>query len=115
MKTVETLTIPRTVLTKLVKRNRQLIYMNYFLVHLCAMRNIDLVFMADEVCRMLKITPEQLEAARKKRLIRCGVCWRNCSDGKRSLRKTGNAVYRMIPYGRQHENIQGARMRSLYA
>ena len=73
MKTVETLTIPRTVLTKLVKRNRQLIYMNYFLVHLCAMRNIDLVFMADEVCRMLKITPEQLEAARKKRLIRCGV------------------------------------------
>ena len=73
MKTVETLTIPRTVLTKLVKRNRQLIYMNYFLVHLCAMRNIDLVFMADEVCRMLKITPEQLEAARMKRLIRCGV------------------------------------------
>jgi len=60
-------------LTKLVKRNRQLIYMNYFLVHLCAVRNIDLVFMADEVCRMLKITPEQLEAARKKRLIRCGV------------------------------------------
>ena len=76
MKTVETLTIPRTVLTKLVKRNRQLIYMNYFLVHLCAMRNIDLVFMADEVCRMLKITPEQLEAARKKRLIRCGACGR---------------------------------------
>lgn len=57
MKTVETLTIPRTVLTKLIKRHRQLIYMNYFLVHLCAVRNIDLVFMADEVCQMLKITP----------------------------------------------------------
>ena len=104
MKTVETLTIPRTVLTKLVKRNRQLIYMNYFLVHLCAMRNIDLVFMADEVCRMLKITMRPTS-----------FFWQSCSDGKRSLRKTGNAVYRMIPYGRQHENIQGARMRSLYA
>jgi len=100
MKTVETLTIPRTVLTKLVKRNRQLIYMNYFLVHLCAVRNIDLVFMADEVCRMLKITPEQLEAARKKRLAfsiagsstmrPTSFCWRSCSDGKRSLRKTGS-------------------------
>jgi hypothetical protein len=52
---------------------RQLIYMNFFLVHLCAIRNIDLVFVADEVCSILKITPEQLEAARKKRYIRCGV------------------------------------------
>lgn len=73
MKTIETLTVPRTALKKLIKRHRQLIYMNYFLVHLCAVRNIDLVFMADEVCQMLKITPEQLETARKKRLIRCGV------------------------------------------
>ena len=73
MKTDENITISRNVLMRLIKRNRQLIYMNFFLVHLCAIRNIDLGFVADEVCSILKITPEQLEAARKKRYIRCGV------------------------------------------
>lgn len=50
MKTDENITISRNVLMRLIKRNRQLIYMNFFLVHLCAIRNIDLVFVADEVC-----------------------------------------------------------------
>ena len=55
MKTDENITISRNVLMRLIKRNRQLIYMNFFLVHLCAIRNIDLVFVADEVCSILKM------------------------------------------------------------
>ena len=114
MKTVETLTIPRTVLTKLVKRNRQLIYMNYFLVHLCAMRNIDLVFMADEVCRMLKITPEQLEAVRRFRSQVRLPCGRRRSAG--GVARTENVPFeRPVALTGRYKNIQGARMRSLYA
>ena len=114
MKTDENITISRNVLMRLIKRNRQLIYMNFFLVHLCAIRNIDLVFVADEVCSILKITPEQLEAARKKRYIRCGVfdhkfiyhawfCWQSYSDGKRFFRKADNTS----------RNRQGARIHLL--
>ncbi|MFR6382764.1 MULTISPECIES: hypothetical protein [unclassified Alistipes] len=72
MKSNENVTIPRQEFNRLVKRGRQLVYINFFLIHICASRNIDLVLMAEDICELLHISPEQLENARKKGHIRCG-------------------------------------------
>ena len=73
MKAKENVTIPRKEFNRLVRRERQLVYINFFLIHICASRNIDLVLMAEEICELLHISPEQLDDARKKGHIRCGV------------------------------------------
>ena len=60
MKSNENVTIPRQEFNRLVKRGRQLVYINFFLIHICASRNIDLVLMAEDICELLHISPEQL-------------------------------------------------------